>query len=243
MSSAPTNAPSNAHENTPHATPAPVDVTTLKSAKISADDPLAGLFEPIQFDGVALHGQAFATRAYEYRKRARKIFDKEKQRFMDSRHLTSTMKQMLQAYTLRFDGGTSRRGVCHYDARVIGLSAAMIDRGVRPEKIKEVVVHELTHAVLPGKKHGPEWKKLNKRMGGDGKRCCTDEETSKLVSFKVVVACPALQIRSKTLPNADGHVLQRRQKAPTGIWLNSRVCGKCEKQKRASAKLLVYRFG
>jgi predicted SprT family Zn-dependent metalloprotease len=242
MSSAPTNALSNAQESTQHSTPAPVDATTPPSAKWYADMPLAGLFEPVRYEGAASHDQAFVTRAYEYRERARKIFDNEKQRFMASQHLTSAMKQMLQAYTLRFDGGTRRRGVCHYKTRVVGLSAAMIDRGVRPEKIKEVVMHELTHAVLPGKKHGPEWKKLNKRMGGDGKRCCTDEETSNLVSFKVVVACPALHIHSKTLPSANGHVLQRRQKAPAQRWLNSRVCRECENEKRASAKLMVYRF-
>ena len=191
-------------------------------------------------EGQKLVGRDYEERAYRFRDRAQKIFDAEKQRFLDSRYITPGMRLLVEPFRLCFDRGTTRRGVCKHRDRMIGLSALMVDGGVRAEKVLEVVRHELTHAALPKDKHGEAWKALNLKMGGDGKRCCQDAETRDKIGFKIVLACSHVTDVMKDPKASGGHCHSRRQKAPSTAWLRGRQCCKCARERRDHT-LKVYR--
>ena len=93
----------------------------------------------------------------------------------------------------------------------------MVDGGTSAEKIAKVIRHELSHACNPGMKHNFTWKQFDILIGGDGKRCCADEEVRQVIGHKYEVVCPV-----------DGaHYLKKMQKQPSRSWLQRKVCGKC----------------
>ena len=184
--------------------------------------------KPVEGEGEELRGDAYRKRAYRFRERANVAFAHLKRTFLDSPDITSEMRSQLQPYCLTFDKARSRRGVCHYRRKLIALSAVMVDRGVRADKIYDVLRHELTHAALPAAGHGQRWKELNRKMGGTGERCCTDDETAAKIGFKVILACSnAPDMAADPQTGSDGHCLMRRQKRPSTGWLRGRQCAKC----------------
>lgn len=81
-----------------------------------------------------------------------------------------------------FDRGKSRLGACHFtatrqggrivDAKVkkITLSALYVE--LLPEnEIREVILHEIAHAMTPGDNHGYAWKRAARSLGIKGDRC------------------------------------------------------------------------
>lgn len=164
----------------------------------------------------------FVERAHKLRDRAREIFEYEKQRILDNPRVSESAKEHLRPYTVTFDGGTRRRGVCKYPTSkrrgYIGLSARMVDNAVSADKIAKVVRHELSHACNPGQKHNNVWKQFDLLIGGDGQRCCTDEEVKNAIGHRIEVVCPTDR----------GHYLRKMQNAPTRKWLHNYVCKHCK---------------
>ena len=94
----------------------------------------------------------------------------------------------------------------------------MVDNAVSAGKIAKVVRHELSHACNPGQKHNDVWKEFDRLIGGDGKRCCTDEEVEKAIGHRIEVVCPVDR----------AHGVRKMQKAPTHKWLQRYVCKHCK---------------
>tara|TARA_B110001450_G_scaffold206787_1_gene196998 strand:+ start:88 stop:753 length:666 start_codon:yes stop_codon:yes gene_type:complete len=164
----------------------------------------------------------FIERAYKMRGRAEEIFEYEKQKILNNTQVSDEAKAHLRPYSLIFDGGTRRRGVCKYPSATrrahIGLSARMVDNAVSAKKIVTIIRHELSHACNPGQKHNNVWKEFDRLIGGDAQRCCTDEEVKKAIGHRIEVVCP----------NDRAHFLKKMQKAPTRFWLQTRVCKQCK---------------
>ncbi len=164
----------------------------------------------------------FVERAYKLRDRAKEIFEYEKQRILDNPWVSEEAKAHLRPYVLIFDRGTRRRGVCKYPSATrrayIGLSARMVDNAVSADKIVKVVRHELSHACNPGQKHNDVWKEFDRLIGGDGQRCCTDEEVKEAIGHRIEVVCPTDR----------AHYVKKMQKAPTYKWLQKYVCKHCK---------------
>ena len=163
----------------------------------------------------------FVERAHKLRARATQIFEFEKQRILDHPRVSETAKNHLRPYALVFDRGTRRRGVCKYPTAkrlaYIGLSARMVDNAISPDKLVKVVRHELSHACNPGQKHNEVWKQFDLLIGGNGQRCCTDEEIKNAIGHRVEVVCP----KDRT------HYIKKMQKAPSRQWLQKYVCKHC----------------
>ena len=173
-------------------------------------------------EGEALTGKAYAERAHKLRARARSIYDSQKKWILEHPAVGDREKKLLEPFTLAFDAGTTRRGVCKYPNKertrgLIGLSARMVDGGTSAEKIARVILHEIAHACNPGMKHNAVWKRFNILIGGDGKVRCSDEEIKSVVGYRIEVYCP----------NNVEHVMIKRQKRPSYKWLSYRVCKKC----------------
>ena len=136
--------------------------------------------------------------------------------------MSEEAKAHLRPYVLIFDRGTRRRGVCKYPSATrrayIGLSARMVDNAVSADKIVKVVRHELSHACNPGQKHNDVWKEFDRLIGGDGQRCCTDEEVKQAIGHRIEVVCPTDR----------AHFVKKMQKAPTHRWLQTYVCRHCK---------------
>jgi hypothetical protein len=185
------------------------------------DKPILKRWYMVENEGKELKGQEYITRTYKFRDRANEIFDWEKKAIMNNTKVSAKHKQNLEEYTLIFDRGTKRRGVCHYPFKGrrgwIGLSARMVDGGAPAESIAKVIRHELSHACNPGMKHNKVWKAFDVLIGGDGKRCCVDEEIKQIIGHRIEVFCP----------NGVSHYLKKMQKRPSAKWLNSRCCKTC----------------
>lgn len=68
---------------------------------------------------------------------------------------------------------TSKRaaGWCKYDERSVELAEWVFDLGWPEEAIKDVILHEVAHALTPrDEAHGPEWKRVAQRIGADPSR-------------------------------------------------------------------------
>ena len=161
----------------------------------------------IDGEGEELTGDAYVARAYKFQERAKHIFEAEKKRITNHPLVSDVHKKHMEPYTMIFDKGTRRRGVCKYPragrSGIIGLSARMVNGGTSADKITQVIRHELSHACNPGMKHNATWKRFDLLIGGDGKRCCNDEEVRNIIGHRIEVVCP--------IGGAD-HFLKKMQK-------------------------------
>lgn len=133
----------------------------------------------------------------------------------DAKKLTERLMQQhmpeLVADGWRFNWHKSVRsfGTCHYGFKEISLSEQLVQMN-DDERVTRTVLHEIAHA-LAGKKagHGYKWRAICVRLGGDGQRNWSDENTNP-VPPKYIGTCPA------------GHT-SRRYRKPRSV----HSCGKC----------------
>lgn len=133
----------------------------------------------------------------------------------DAKRLTETLMQKhmpeMVADGWKFSWHNSVRtfGRCHYGFKEISLSTQLVAMN-DAERVERTVLHEIAHA-LAGKKagHGYKWRAICVRLGGDGIRNWSDENTNP-VPPKYIGTCPA------------GHT-SRRYRKPRSI----QSCGKC----------------
>lgn len=63
-------------------------------------------------------------------------------------------------------------GRCYYNRKLIGLSKRFVlSSKVTDSDIRNVILHEIAHALEPGAHHGPRWVARALAIGCDGKRC------------------------------------------------------------------------
>lgn len=79
----------------------------------------------------------------------------------------------LTRWTFKLDHSTRRAGCCNYRDRTISISYELA-RTATDAEIREVLLHEIAHA-LAGRKHHHDahWKKVAQEIGCSGARCHT----------------------------------------------------------------------
>lgn len=75
-----------------------------------------------------------------------------------------------KGWIFQFDRATSRLGATHFSNRRITVSKHFTNAATE-EQFMQTMLHEIAHALLPAYvKHGPEWKRLARKIGYSGKR-------------------------------------------------------------------------
>jgi len=85
-----------------------------------------------------------------------------------------------------FDRAIRRAGLCDFKKKRISVSHKWIEHAPKDE-IKDVIIHEIAHALAGPVGHSKEWKKLAILLGGSGKTT-TDVQTLSKSSY--VGICP-----------------------------------------------------
>ena len=77
----------------------------------------------------------------------------------------------LTDWVFEFDTAISRFGCCHRSQEKITLSLKLVELNSE-EEVKDVVLHEIAHALSPkGEHHGPIWKAICVEIGCRPERC------------------------------------------------------------------------
>lgn len=77
----------------------------------------------------------------------------------------------LQGWTIEFDRARTRCGITSYKTSRIYVSRIFIGSATTTlSQIKNILLHEIAHALTPGAKHGPTWVQKALAIGCDGKR-------------------------------------------------------------------------
>lgn len=83
-----------------------------------------------------------------------------------------------KGWSFEFDGGHRRFGRCYYATRRITLSRHLTMLNDRYQ-VHLTIVHEVAHAIAGHEAgHGPEWVRICRLIGGDGKRCFSAAEVN-----------------------------------------------------------------
>jgi predicted SprT family Zn-dependent metalloprotease len=92
-------------------------------------------------------------------------------------------------WTFRFDESTKRFGCCSYRDRTVSLSRALVALNSEA-RVVNTILHEIAHALLPSHVgHKPEWVRLARKIGCDGKRCYSSDSTV-TVAMPITGTCP-----------------------------------------------------
>lgn len=75
-------------------------------------------------------------------------------------------------YELEIDNKKSAAGTCTWKKKVIKLSKPFIE-AMNEAEVKDVILHEIAHALTPYKGHSHEWKRKAIEIGCSGKRTCS----------------------------------------------------------------------
>jgi predicted SprT family Zn-dependent metalloprotease len=81
-------------------------------------------------------------------------------------------------WAFKFDSARRRFGVCSYRRKMITLSAALVN--INDEaKVRDVILHEIAHALCPTNAgHGPMWKAMARAVGAKPERCYSNHDTA-----------------------------------------------------------------
>ena len=75
----------------------------------------------------------------------------------------------LYGWRIVWDNARKRGGQCRYNTRTISLSRLIVPTWEDAE-IRNVLLHEIAHALTPGHSHDAVWRRKLISMGGDGSR-------------------------------------------------------------------------
>lgn len=75
----------------------------------------------------------------------------------------------LIGWSIVWDNARKRGGQCRYNTRTISLSRLIVPTWEDAE-IRNVLLHEIAHALTPGHSHDAVWRRKLISMGGDGSR-------------------------------------------------------------------------
>ena len=114
----------------------------------------------------------------------------------------------LTHWRFKFDNAKSRFGLCDPNKRVISLSRHLTE--LNPEaEVRETILHEIAHALTPGKGHGPEWKRVARSIGSNAGRT----HDAAVPEARWLLICPSCANTTK-----------RSRRTKTGAVT---ACGKC----------------
>lgn len=77
----------------------------------------------------------------------------------------------LAEWEFTFTRGKRTLGVCYSIRQVIGLSVYLV-QGNDKEVVRDVLLHEISHALTPGHGHDEVWKAMCREIGCRPVRCC-----------------------------------------------------------------------
>jgi predicted SprT family Zn-dependent metalloprotease len=83
-----------------------------------------------------------------------------------------------KGWKFKFDNAKRRFGVCKYTPKLISLSKPLTILN-NESQVKDVILHEIAHALTPGEGHSMVWKRMAKSIGCCGERCYS---SSKIVT-------------------------------------------------------------
>ncbi len=91
-------------------------------------------------------------------------------------------------YRFSFDKAKRRLGRCNNLTKEISISKYYIElNNPSEDKVRDLVLHEIAHALTPGDHHGKKWKKKCVELGCSTNRC-SDENIN--VPSKYELVCP-----------------------------------------------------
>ena len=76
----------------------------------------------------------------------------------------------LKYWKVKINNRKSAFGICDYSNKQIELSRILIPEMI-DNAIKNVIIHEIAHALTRGHGHDKVWKKKCLELGGNGQRC------------------------------------------------------------------------
>jgi predicted SprT family Zn-dependent metalloprotease len=83
----------------------------------------------------------------------------------------------LKHWRFRFDNARTRFGSCHYTRSEITLSRRLTELN-DPAMVREVLLHEIAHALTPGANHGPRWRRQCQALDIPATRCYRAESVT-----------------------------------------------------------------
>ena len=75
----------------------------------------------------------------------------------------------LDDWTFVYDNARTRAGMCKYDRRQISMSRRFV-AACPLDAVRDIAMHELAHALLPGEGHSQRWRELALSLGSRGTR-------------------------------------------------------------------------
>jgi predicted SprT family Zn-dependent metalloprotease len=76
-------------------------------------------------------------------------------------------------WSFGFDHAKRRFGRCNYTRKLITLSRPLVLLNAFDE-VRDTILHEIAHALVPGTGHGPKWRLTCVRIGARPRRCYDD---------------------------------------------------------------------
>lgn len=73
----------------------------------------------------------------------------------------------LSMWRFGFSNKKASYGTCYYKKRIIALSSYFVD-SMTDEAIKDTLIHEIAHALTPGRHHDWVWRRKCIELGGNG---------------------------------------------------------------------------
>ena len=125
------------------------------------------------------------------------------------------MNKHLHDWTLRWNRSLRCNGQCSHFDKVIYVSKYHIEFASIDE-FKNTILHEIAHAIAGFREgHGPEWVRIAKEIGCDGRRLCAVNSTKKeyLEKKSIHLRCPC------------GKAVLKRLRVTRALM--SKVCNKC----------------
>lgn len=91
----------------------------------------------------------------------------------------------LIGWSFEWFDGRRMAGQCNYTRKTIRLSRFLY--GQSEQNIKNIILHEIAHALTPGHNHDEEWQRVAISIGCDGARC---HNLGALAMAKYHIECP-----------------------------------------------------
>lgn len=88
-------------------------------------------------------------------------------------------------WKFKFSHGKTTFGVCSYKTKTIRLSKHLVLLNDE-DKVKDVILHEIAHALTPGAKHGWRWQQKCIEIGAKPERCFGDEVSIPKLKYSLV---------------------------------------------------------
>jgi len=82
----------------------------------------------------------------------------------------------LEDWKFKFDSAKRRLGCCYYNKKIISLSSILVKLN-NEEQIRDTILHEIAHALLPPiEGHSRKWRLKAQAIGCCAKRCVESED-------------------------------------------------------------------